>query len=79
MDIVNFFVKFSHPDIYKSLISNLIQFSLDIPKGSFTTAKVDRLLISVTSVLLILIKMFPISRSMITQVAEHVIVQANEL
>lgn len=37
------------------------------------------LLISMTSVLLILNKIFPVSSSVITQVAEHVIVQANVL
>lgn len=41
--------------------------------------KDDALLISVTSVLSILHIAFPVPRSMITQVAEHVIAEANAL
>lgn len=52
---------------------------MEIPKWCFRTAWVNRLLISVTSVPLILTEMFLISGSMITQVAERVIVQANVL
>lgn len=45
----------------------------------FITKKDDALLISLTSVLSILNTTFPVPRSMITQVAEHIIAQANVL
>lgn len=45
----------------------------------FITKNDDALLISVTSVLSILNTTFPVPSSMITQVAEHVIAQANVL
>ena len=47
--------------------------------GVFITTKDDALLISMIPVLYILNTMYPVPRAVITQVAEHVIAQANML
>lgn len=53
--------------------------SLAVLMGVFIITKDDALLTSVTPVLSILNTMYPIPRAVITQVAEHVIAQANML